>query len=79
MIPIVLLAQNDNVDALGPLAGLTGLVCLGLIGLLLYFLPAIVAIVRGHPNSLAIFILNLLLGWTFIGWVIALVWSFTSN
>ena len=26
----------------------------------------------------AILILNLLLGWTCLGWVIALVWSFTA-
>jgi hypothetical protein len=34
---------------------------------------------RKHPNAGAIAVLNLLLGWTFIGWVIALVWSFTST
>jgi Superinfection immunity protein len=42
-----------------------------------YFLPTIVA--ARHPNSSAIFVLNLLLGWTFIGWVIALVWAFTNS
>ena len=42
------------------------------------FLPVSVAVKRGHPNAAAIFILNLLLGWTFLGWVAALVWSFTA-
>jgi hypothetical protein len=42
-----------------------------------YFLPTIVA--ARHHNSSAIFILNLLLGWTFIGWVIALVWACTAS
>jgi len=41
----------------------------------LYFLPFIVALVRGKRNSLAILLLNLLLGWTLIGWVGALVWA----
>src|SRR5580698_1838338 len=41
-----------------------------------YFLPTIVA--GRHPNSSAIFVLNLLLGWTFVGWVIALVWACTK-
>ncbi|AGG58308.1 hypothetical protein VPDG_00147 [Vibrio phage henriette 12B8] len=45
----------------------------------LYFLPAIVALVRNHKNCVAIIILNVFLGWTFLGWVVSLVWSFTSN
>ena len=49
------------------------------IGGLLYFIPAIVAESRKHRNKSAILILNLLLGWTFLGWVIALVWAFTDN
>jgi hypothetical protein len=44
----------------------------------LYFLPVIIAINRGHPNALAIALVNLLLGWTFLGWVIALIWSVTA-
>lgn len=40
-----------------------------------YFIPAGVAVIRGHPQALAIFILNLLAGWTFIGWVGAMVWA----
>ena len=40
-----------------------------------YFLPTIIACCRGKKNSAAIFLLNLLLGWTFIGWVVALVWA----
>jgi ABC-type transport system involved in cytochrome c biogenesis permease component len=54
-----------------------GLILLGLI-VLVYFIPMYVAYYRGHPNAMAIFALNLLLGWTFIGWVIALVWALTA-
>jgi hypothetical protein len=43
----------------------------------LYFLPWIVAYYRGHQNTAAIALLNLFLGWSFLGWVIALVWSAT--
>jgi hypothetical protein len=43
-----------------------------------YFLPTIIAWVRGHYNRVAILALNLLLGWTVVGWVVALVWSFTN-
>lgn len=42
---------------------------------LVYFLPSVVAYSRAHKNKVAIFFLNLLAGWTFIGWVAAFVWS----
>ena len=40
-----------------------------------YFLPAIVAHARKHPRAPAITLLNLLLGWSVIGWVVALIWA----
>ena len=52
------------------------LIPLFLIGLVIYFLPSIIAAFRRHPSALAIFLIDLLLGWTFIGWVGALIWSF---
>ena len=39
----------------------------------LYFLPAIIG--RDKRDAAGIFLLNLFLGWTLIGWVIALVWA----
>lgn len=42
---------------------------------LFYFPPTIVAWIRQHPNRVSIFLLNLLLGWTVIGWFVALIWS----
>jgi hypothetical protein len=44
----------------------------------LYFLPAIVAGARHLPERAGITLLNLFLGWTFIGWVIALIWALTA-
>jgi hypothetical protein len=43
-----------------------------------YFLPALIAAGRKHHQNGAIFTLNLLLGWTFFGWVAALVWAMTA-
>jgi len=43
-----------------------------------YFLPTIVASRRRHHQGPAILVLNLFLGWTFIGWVVALVWAATE-
>ena len=42
---------------------------------MIYFLPTLIAFLRQHKNRLAIFLLNLLLGWTVLGWVVSLVWS----
>ena len=47
----------------------------GILGM--YFLPSIVGSVRKKANNGAIFALNLLLGWTVLGWVVALVWALT--
>jgi hypothetical protein len=45
----------------------------------MYFLPSTIAKNRDHNNCTAITALNITLGWTFLGWVIALVWSLTEN
>jgi len=45
--------------------------------LALYFVPLIVALTRDHHQRLAIGILNLVAGWSVLGWIIALVWACT--
>lgn len=52
-----------------------GILILLAAGLCLYFLPTTVALKNKKKNATAILILNLFLGWTFLGWVIALVWA----
>ena len=44
-----------------------------------YFLPTIIAILRKKTSAGGIFVLNLLLGWTVIGWVGALIWSLSAD
>lgn len=44
-----------------------------------YFLPTIIALIRRSNNSGGIFLLNLFLGWTFIGWIVSLVWAVASR
>ena len=56
---------------------LVGILVLGL-GVFFYFLPTIIAGHRGHPNMSPIWVVNLLLGWTVLGWVVALAWSLTA-
>lgn len=45
----------------------------------IYFLPYYFACKRHKKNKDAIFILNLFLGWTFVGWVVAAVWAHTKD
>lgn len=49
-----------------------------LVVLSLYMLPWFVAVQRNHHQSSAIAVLTLFLGWTFLGWVVALVWACTA-
>jgi pilus assembly protein TadC len=58
------------------LAGLGAFLILFIIlATVIYFLPSIIAFARHKKQRVAIFLLNLFLGATFVGWVIALVWS----
>lgn len=43
-----------------------------------YFAPAIITLMRSHHQRWAILAPNLFLGWTFLGWVAALIWSLTK-
>ena len=45
------------------------------VGVVLYFAPWANARSRKHHQADAIGILNLLLGWTVLGWIVALIWS----
>lgn len=50
-----------------------------LIASVLYCLPTIIALLRGHQDSVLILLVNLILGWTIIFWVLSLVLSLTST
>ena len=43
--------------------------------ILVYPLPLIIASYREHPHLLGIMLVNLALGWTIVGWILALRWS----
>ena len=50
-----------------------------ILSLILYFLPTIIAINKSKRNTGAIIALNFFLGFTVIGWVIALIWALTKD
>jgi hypothetical protein len=48
-------------------------------GFVMYFLPSIIAVVRSKRDIAAIVLLNFFLGWTMIGWIVALVWAVKTD
>ena len=46
-----------------------------LIGVVLYLVPSIDAIYRKHPKACWIILLNVLAGWTLLGWGMAFAWA----
>lgn len=57
--------DSEALQMFGCLAAITAVIAL-------YFVPFIIGIVRRHPNLGPILIVTVLLGWTGIGWVVAL-------
>jgi hypothetical protein len=56
-----------------------GAAVLGLLILLgFYFLPTIVAVIRKVPNMGSVIVINLFLGWSIIGWIVALAMAARS-
>ncbi len=45
------------------------------LAIVVYFVPSIVAYARRTQNFLAIFLVNLFLGWSLLGWVGSLIWA----
>ena len=45
------------------------------IGLGIYLIPTIIAFARKVPSTLSVAVLNIFLGWSIIGFVVALVWA----
>jgi hypothetical protein len=63
------------VDALAIITGTGHVLVAAILGLALLradWIPTIIAGQRGIPNAGSVAVINLFLGWTFIGWVVAL-------
>lgn len=63
---------DANSAGLGILATFSILIGLALLAAA-YFAPTIVAFMRHSKQRLPVLVLNLLLGWTFVGWVVSMV------
>jgi Superinfection immunity protein len=71
-------AMTAIVASSGAAAGGGALIVI-LIVISLYFLPTIIAASRKVPNIGSVIVVNLFLGWTFIGWVVALAMAMRSR
>jgi Superinfection immunity protein len=72
----IILAQASS-DG-GAAAGFALLILLAFLAGL-YFLPTIIAFIWKPANIGVIVIINVLLGWTFVGWVVSLALAFTDR
>ena len=45
----------------------------------LYLLPAILAFGRDHPRRQQLGLMNILFGWTLIGWILVFLWALMAR
>ena len=55
-----------------------GAVAMFIVLAVIYFIPTFV-VKKSHPNQAGVILLNIFLGWTFLGWVGALIWAISGN
>lgn len=56
-----------------------GAVIIVIVGAGLYFIPGFVASVRHVPNSVSVWVINIFLGWSIVGWAVALAMAVRSR
>ena len=69
-----LLAASTN-QAGGVAFGLVFII----IGIAAYFIPGIIGSIRRVPNTGSVWVVNIFLGWTIVGWIIALAMAVRSQ
>lgn len=47
--------------------------------LAVYLIPTIIAFARGHASKWGIGVLNIVLGWSLVFWVVALIWALSNK
>ncbi len=57
------------------LVPIEGMVIIIILAVIIYFVPTFIAFIRRKKQFWAIFVINLCLGWTGIGWIGALFWA----
>ncbi len=73
--PVWLSQPSGAAEVVGPLV--LALAIPLIVGM--YLLPTLVAVKRAVPDRGSVAVINVLLGWSFIGWVVALALAFRSR
>jgi Superinfection immunity protein len=73
--PTPVLAAGENYDTALGFALALGF----FLAFLFYIIPALIAWDRRHPDVRSIWALTLLLGWTGIAWLVALIWALRTT
>lgn len=50
-------------------------VIIGMVILVIHFVPSYVAYSNNHRSRALILLLNIIMGWTGIGWIVLLIWA----
>lgn len=67
------MAKSAAMEAMAALLFMFFWAVLFAVGAAFYFLPTIIAAMQHRTNLAVVAIVNLLLGWSFVGWIVALV------
>ncbi len=68
------ITQNSFIDSIN-----NYFILVLIVGLLIYFIPCLIAGMREHKYFYFVAIINLVLGWTFLGWIAALMWAVNND
>lgn len=79
VVALAVLAALIMAAVLGASLSFDGLATPVVAGAVIYIIPSLIAVRRSHHQLPAIVAVNLLVGWTFVGWVVALVWALKAE
>ena len=79
---LVIDTENES-EVIGPIKSIEKQVVMLILNIvilaIIYFIPTVISIIKKHTYKLYIICINIILGWTLIGWLVCLIWSLIDN